>query len=290
MKKLIYTFLVITFILPKQSIAQNDDDWGAALLTGVGILVAIEKNKEVLENLAANYVMENYSQYKEFNLQVIGIGGGGKKMSGEGTVSLVPFSFTELKEGESTDNRKIILLFASRGWMNKFGVDYTKLRWELWDAQKWNSLISKYSQLNSPIKYNIEDNLFPEYIETRTSTRSVNNKSSLDSTTISIKQSEITFINYKRSNDLKFNSIKDVSISSNGLKLNNKIVFPFYNLDGDDYLVTDFNKEMKIFANENSLGIFLTETYDSILISRILLNKVHSFINDGEVSNLHKDQ
>lgn len=290
MKKLIYTFLVITFILPKQSIAQNDDAWGAALLTGVGILVAIEKNKEVLENLAANYVMENYSQYKEFNLQVIGIGGGGKKMSGEGTVSLVPFSFTELKEGESTDNRKIILLFASRGWMNKFGVDYTKLRWELWDAQKWNSLISKYSQLNSPIKYNIEDNLFPEYIETRTSTRSVNNKSSLDSTTISIKQSEITFINYKRSNDLKFNSIKDVSISSNGLKLNNKIVFPFYNLDGDDYLVTDFNKEMKIFANENSLGIFLTETYDSILISRILLNKVHSFINDGEVSNLHKDQ
>jgi len=290
MKKLIYIFLVITFILPKQSIAQNDDAWGAALLTGVGILVAIEKNKEVLENLAANYVMENYSQYKEFNLKVIGIGGGGKKMSGEGTVSLVPFSFTELKNGETTDNRKIILLFASRGWMNKFGVDYTKLRWEMWDAEKWNNLIGIYSQLNSPIKYNIEDNLFPEYIETRTSTRSVNNKSSLDSTTISIKQSEITFINYKRSNDLKFNSIKDVSISSNGLKLNNKIVFPFYNLDGDDYLVTDFNKEMKIFANENSLGIFLTETYDSILISRILLNKVHSFINDGEVSNLHKDQ
>jgi len=99
MKKILYTILVFTFILPKQSIAQNDDAWGAALLTGVGILVAIEKNKEVLENLAANYVMENYSQYKEFNLQVIGIGGGGKKMSGEGTVSLVPFSFTELKEG-----------------------------------------------------------------------------------------------------------------------------------------------------------------------------------------------
>jgi len=278
MKKLLYTLLVITFILPKQSIAQNDDAWGTALLAGVGILVAIEKNKEVLENLAANYVMTNFSQYDEFNLKVIGIGGGGKKMSGEGTVSLVPFAFTELKKGEITDNRKIILLFASRGWMNKFGVDYTKLRWEMWDAQKWNKLISKYSQLNSPIKSNITDELFPEYLETRTPSKST----SKDSKTISIKISERT-VKYELNPKLKYNSIEDVNIATSGLKLNNKIVFPFYSLDGDDYLVTDFNSEMKIFANENSLGVFLNETFDSILISRILLNKVHDFINGREI-------
>tara|TARA_Y100000385_G_C12921369_1_gene562719 strand:+ start:65 stop:913 length:849 start_codon:yes stop_codon:yes gene_type:complete len=278
MKKLIYTILVITFILPKQSIAQNDDAWGAALLTGVGILVAIEKNKEVLENLAANYVMENYSQYKEFNLKVIGIGGGGKKMSGEGTVSLVPFSFTELKNGETTDNRKIILLFASRGWMNKFGVDYTKLRWEMWDAEKWNKLISIYSQLNSPIKTNITNGLFPEYIKKRTPT----NSKSINSKAITIKRPE-KYVTYELNPTLKYNSIEDVNIASNGLRLNKNIVFPFYSLDGDDYLVTDFNSEMKIFANENSLGIFLNETFDSILISRILLNKVHNFINGREI-------
>jgi hypothetical protein len=278
MKKLIYTILVITFILPKQSIAQNDDAWGAALLTGVGILVAIEKNKEVLENLAANYVMENYSQYKEFNLKVIGIGGGGKKMSGEGTVSLVPFSFTELKNGEITDNRKIILLFASRGWMNKFGVDYTKLRWEMWDAEKWNKLISIYSQLNSPIKTNITNELFPEYIKKSTPS----NSKSINSKAITIKRPE-KYVTYELNPKLKYNSIEDVNIASNGLRLNKNIVFPFYSLDGDDYLVTDFNSEMKIFANENSLGIFLNETFDSILISRILLNKVHNFINGREI-------
>lgn len=285
MKKLIYTILVITFILPKQSIAQNDDAWGAALLTGVGILVAIEKNKEVLENLAANYVMENYSQYKEFNLKVIGIGGGGKKMSGEGTVSLVPFSFTELKNGEITDNRKIILLFASRGWMNKFGVDYTKLRWEMWDAEKWNKLISIYSQLNSPIKTNITNELFPEYIKKRTPNQSkailMAENMSINSKIVTVKRPE-KYVTYELNPKLKYNSIEDVNIAPNGLILNKNIVFPFYSLDGDDYLVTDFNSEMKIFANEKSLGIFLNETYDSILISRILLNKVHNFVNGRE--------
>ena len=278
MKKLLIILFVFTIILPKQSISQNDDAWGAALLSGVGILVAIEKNKEVLENLAANYIMENHSQYKEFNLKVIGIGGGGKKMSGEGTVSLVPFSFTELKDGTPTDNRKIILLFASRGWMNKFGVDYTKLRWEIWDAQKWNRLISIYSQLNSPVKSNIIDGLFPEYVESKTSSFS----KSVDSKIIYIKRSE-KYLKYELNPKNKYNSIKDVNIASNGLKLDNKIVFPFYSLDGDDYLVTNFDSEMKIFANENSLGIFLNETFDSILISRILLNKVHNFINGREI-------
>ncbi len=184
MKKIILFMLLITFIFPKKSISQNDDAWGAAMLAGVGLVVAIEKNKEVLESLAANYVMENFSQYTEFNLQVIGIGGGGKKMSGEGTVSLVPFAFTELSGGQKTENRNIILLFASRGWMNKFGVDYTKLRWEFWDQNKWNNLISKYGQLNSPIKSKISDNLFPEYLKF-SSTRQAKPK---DSGFISIKQ------------------------------------------------------------------------------------------------------
>lgn len=275
MKKIILLLLITTICLSKQSTAQNDDIWAAAA-AGVGLVIAIEKNKEVLENIAANYVMKNFPEYDEFNLKVIGVGGGGKKMSGEGTVSFVPFSFTQLKDGKLTNNRKLILLFASRGWMNQFGVDYTKLKWEIWDVNKWNSLISQYSQLNSPIKFKISDNLFPEYNEVISSKKTGIRQSK------SKKISEETI--YERNAENNYNSIKDVTISSSGLKVNNKIVFPFYNLDGDDYLVEDFNNEIKIFVNEASLGIFLKKTYDSILISRILLNKVHNFINGRKTS------
>jgi len=273
--------LLITFIFPKKSISQdNDAAWGAALAAGVGLVVAIEKNKEVLENLAANYVMENLPQYTEFSLQVIGVGGGGKKMSGEGTVSLVPFALTELSGGQKTENRNLILLFASRGWMNKFGVDYTKLRWEFWDQNKWNNLISKYGQLNSPIKSKISDNLFPEYLKF-SSTKQAKPK---DSGFISIKQGgeNENYNNFKRDPNNSFISIKEMSITAEGLKNDYKIVYPFYDLKGDDYLVSQFDDAMKIFANENSLGIFLINTDDSILISRVLLNKVHDFINNKD--------
>ncbi|MAR21746.1 MAG: hypothetical protein CMD25_07375 [Flavobacteriales bacterium] len=259
MKQIIILILVAKFSLFNQVKAQNDDIWAVAA-AGVGLAIAIEKNKEILENLAANYVMKNFPEYDEFNLKVIGIGGGGKKISGEGTVSFVPFAFTQLKDGKLTDNRKLILLFASKGWINKFGVDYTRLKWQVWDVNKWNKLITQYSLLNSPFKLTITGGLFPTYRQKISS----NLDWELDAN--------------------NFNKISDLNISSTGLKLKNKIVFPFYNLEGDDYIVEDFNNEIKIFVNEGSLGIFLKDTYDSILISRNLINKVHNFINGRKMA------
>ena len=154
----------------------------------------------------------------------------------------------------------MIFAFAFVGWINKFGVDYTRLKWQVWDVNKWNKLITRYSLLNSPFKLTITGGLFPTYRQKISS----NLDWELDAN--------------------NFNKISDLNISSTGLKLKNKIVFPFYNLEGDDYIVEDFINEIKIFVNEGSLGIFLKDTYDSILISRNLINKVHNFVNGRKMA------
>ena len=66
-------------------------------------------------------------------------------------------------------------------------------------------------------------------------------------------------------------------VVNNGVKVKSKLEIPFYKLEGDMYLVTDYSSEMKLIYNEKSLGIFLKETKDLVQIGRGDLIKIHEF-------------
>jgi hypothetical protein len=66
-------------------------------------------------------------------------------------------------------------------------------------------------------------------------------------------------------------------IVNNGIKVKNKVEVPFYKLEGDMYLVTDYSSEMKFIYNEKSLGIFLKETGDLVQMGRNSLIETHEF-------------
>ena len=55
---------------------------------------------------------------------------------------------------------------------------------------------------------------------------------------------------------------------------------PFYKLEGDMYLVSDYSEEMKLIYNERSLGIFLKETKDLVQIGRGNLINIHDYFFD----------
>ena len=55
---------------------------------------------------------------------------------------------------------------------------------------------------------------------------------------------------------------------------------PFYKLEGDMYVVTDYSDLMKFIYNERSLGIFLKETKDLVQIGRSEIIKIHDFFFD----------
>lgn len=70
-------------------------------------------------------------------------------------------------------------------------------------------------------------------------------------------------------------------IVNKGVKVKGKNTIPFYKMEGDMYLVTDYSDEMKFVYNEKSLGIFLKDTWDLVQIKRGSLIELHDFFFVG---------
>lgn len=85
-------------------------------------------------------------------------------------------------------------------------------------------------------------------------------------------------VSSKEKNDktLKDN-IKNGVVVNKGVRVKNKIEIPFYKLEGDMYLVTDYSPRMKFIYNEKSLGIFLKETRNLVQIKRSTILEIHEF-------------
>lgn len=70
-------------------------------------------------------------------------------------------------------------------------------------------------------------------------------------------------------------------IVNRGIRVKGRIEIPFYKLEEDMYLSTDYSPEMKFIYNERSLGIFLKATASLVQIRRADLIKTHEFFFDG---------
>lgn len=67
-------------------------------------------------------------------------------------------------------------------------------------------------------------------------------------------------------------------IDNKGIKVKGKIIVPFYKLNGDSYLVTDYSQDMKFVYNEKSLCIFLKKTGDLVQMKRQTIIDTHAFL------------
>ena len=285
MKKIFISILIASLLFSNYSKAQNDGAVAAAaagaLIAGFSIWKAIDDYQEYYENTAANFIITNHPDYDQFRVKVFKLSS--KKRSDMGGMNVVPFSFVELKDGKITDNRKILLMFSGSKKWNDFGVVYKQYSFKWLEVSEWNKILSAYSYLNSPVKDLLNNNMIPMYSKVR----SVSNSSStIKSSSSNVKDGEIeisllTKINYySLQKDKLFVNIGELNISKYGLKKDGKIIFPFYNLKGDDYLVADFSKDYKLIANEKSMGLFLKNHNEAILIQRRLMNKIHAFLNN----------
>lgn len=72
-------------------------------------------------------------------------------------------------------------------------------------------------------------------------------------------------------------TLKAGKVVNKGVKLKNDLAIPFYKLEGDMYVVTDYSSDMKLLYNERSLGIYLKETRDLVQIGRGDIIKIHEF-------------
>ena len=305
MKKITLTAILISSFFINNSFSQSDNDAFAAALIGAALVAsAVEEHKESLEQLATDIIISEYSDINEFRLKVIGLGGGGEAWSSDGKLSFVPLGLTIMKDGQLTEDKKLIVLLLSRGWVNEYGLDYTKITSELWEKEDWNNFICKYSKLNSPSSLKIVNNLVPVYndlgspFSRKSDIPYKTNQIIVSSEKYDANKSKTKSKNEKKMRhrifELYVDSFMDVgmlNVKGDGLHLkksaiSSKIVYPFYNLSGDDYIVDDYSQTMKIFANESRIGLYQKTTRSSMLLNNFLVNKVHDFINSREKENL----
>ncbi|MBF8149271.1 hypothetical protein ITJ86_05150 [Winogradskyella sp. F6397] len=77
-------------------------------------------------------------------------------------------------------------------------------------------------------------------------------------------------------------TLRDGRVVNKGVRVKSKLAVPFYKLEGDMYVVTDYSEDMKLLYNERSLGIFLKATKDLVQMGRGDLIKIHEFFFDEE--------
>ncbi|MBG6188201.1 hypothetical protein [Flavobacterium sp. CAN_S2] len=67
-------------------------------------------------------------------------------------------------------------------------------------------------------------------------------------------------------------------VVNKGIKAKGKSEIPFFKLEGDMYLVTDYSSEMKLIYNEKTLGIFLKKTRNLVQMGRAAVIDTHEFL------------
>jgi hypothetical protein len=67
-------------------------------------------------------------------------------------------------------------------------------------------------------------------------------------------------------------------VVNKGIKAKGKTEIPFFKLEGDMYLVTDYSSDMKLVYNEKTLGIFLKKTSNLVQMKRSAVIDTHEFL------------
>lgn len=69
-------------------------------------------------------------------------------------------------------------------------------------------------------------------------------------------------------------------VVNNGVRVKGKMAIPFFKLEDDMYVVTDFSMDLRLVYNERSLGVFLKKTGDLAQIKRGDIIDIHNYFFD----------
>lgn len=262
MKVFIFIFFINAMF--SQSIsAQNNKVATAALLGAavVGAVLSAEYLKELYEAEAFNYLVINHPELDNFTLKCL-ISKGTKASDQSGTNLIV---FELISHSSDSDIRQVLLRFNNNNFMNDNGITVDVVKYKLIDVYEWNSVLSFFANLmtlgdtvitNDSLNNN--EFLFPM----SKSSYSINTGLTTYSRTRSLNISKLQFFKTKFS----------TSISS-------KEVFTLKSLNSDDYLISDYSEELKVYSNEKSMGFFINDIQLSVLLKPNMINKIHSFLN-----------
>ena len=157
MKKLLLVCILVMHLSPKTANAQEGAAAAAGIVGGlvaIGVgIAAIEQMKENAELTATQWVLTNRPELENFSLKTLDFDG--KKLKDMSAATVISFKIQEFipQDKPELDGKKQVLFgFTSHGWINQYGIDYTKVKWHLIDRQEWMNMMVAYARVASSIK------------------------------------------------------------------------------------------------------------------------------------------
>lgn len=237
MNKIKITLLAFFVIFSFKTQSQSKGDGIVAAVAGIaaiGSAIAINAQmKEMAELKATEWLLTAHPEFSSFSLKTLDFDA--KKAKDASNVSVVTYKiqlFTPADKPVLDGKRFILFAFLSDGWVNQYGLDFSKFMWHLVDQDEWLKMMTAYAKVSSSEK---------------------------NDTTI-------------------LETLYNGKIVNKGVKVGGKMMIPFYQLEGDMYVVTDYSEMMKLLYNEKSLGIYLKRTRNLVQIGRGDIIKIHDFL------------
>ncbi len=156
-KKIFILLIVITYLVPQNSKAQ--DNGAAVAAAGVGLLAigvgvaAVTHMKEQAELTATEWFLTNHPEYSKFSLKTLDFDG--KKLKDMSSTSVITFKIREfdiIGEEPELGKKQVLFGFTSIGWITEYGIDFDKVKWFLIDSNEWMNMMTAYSKVASSEK------------------------------------------------------------------------------------------------------------------------------------------
>ena len=274
--------------------AQRNTNKQDAVVAGAAVLgsliaakIAIEDVKEQLEVEAVTHVLTNYPELNSFRLKCLFEEG--EKWSDESGTGVLVFQITILNKSIKTNEKRILLRFNNSNFINQNGLRVNKIEYKLVDVNEWNSMMAFFGNLmavgdsilptisNSTLDYG--SLALPMYQKSRCSADGAVKSRFYNS--FSGVEKEICFI--KKDLTIPLSMVNFVMDGFEYLSGYSTHIYPFIRLRGDDYIVGDYSSSIRIFANENGMGLFLKRIGKTVLLRRYIINEIHWFLNQEQI-------
>lgn len=280
MKKILLVLLCI-LLLSKVNYSQKKDNTslvaaGAGLVAaGISAAVLVEQYKEYIELNATEYLLANYPNHSKISVSLLDFEG--VKLNDFSNTTCVSLKVSMRKLGSTIDQKFVLMMFTSNGWINDYGINTSVVTYNLFDKVEWNKLISKYINIaieDSKLKI-INSSIVPMYTVTYKEDF-VENDSSY-SKVISTINNSVKYYKIIKA------PISKMIINNRGIEVEGldwQVNSDFTKIDGDNYLIDNYSNDFQVIYNENTLGLFNKNTKRLSQLRRSTLNKIHQFINN----------
>lgn len=278
--KLIVLLLSFLVIVPKVEGQSNNQ---AAAIAGAAVgaaalltyFASVERYTEMLEANATEYYI-GLGNDGMFNLQLLL--DKGTTLKDQSNTGVKVFSITERQINKTSNReeitaRKIMTVFTSGNWINEYGIKWNLVTVKIWSRNEWADFYLAYLSAASPIKFTHQDSI-PLFSKVN-----FKNYENFEGVKYSIP-GEASFTEYFIKSDYVMSLSQSHTLSKRGMRMSTSLgefFVPFYNLNGDTYIVNDYDKDYKIAFNEKKLGIYVKKEEELVEIRNDVLTQVRGF-------------